>query len=109
MGDRLSKIILNTDDAILVLVQEYGVITYLILFLIIYAETGLLVFPFLPGDGLLFAIGVISGLGYLEIGWILLLLIIAATLGNYTSFAIGRYGQGLFRGTKNEKVKVCLL
>ena len=108
MGNRLSEIILNTDDAILALVQEYGMITYLILFLIVYAETGLLVFPFLPGDGLLFAIGVISGLGYLEIGWILLLLIIAATLGNYTSFAFGRYGQGLFKESKNERVKVYL-
>lgn len=105
MGNRLSEIILNTDDAILGLVLEYGVLTYLILFLIIYAETGLLVFPFLPGDGLLFSIGVISGLEYLDIWIILLLLIAAATLGNYTSYLIGHYGQRLFGETRNEKFR----
>jgi membrane-associated protein len=91
MWNRLLEIILATDDALLHLVQEYGVLTYMILFLIVYAETGLLFFPFLPGDGLLFSIGVVSGLGHLDPYVLTILVVIAAYLGNMTSYSIGRY------------------
>jgi membrane-associated protein len=87
------NLISATDDALLTMVTNYGVYTYLILFLIIYAETGLLAFPFLPGDGLLFSIGVISGLGNLHLGTVLLVLIFAAILGNLTSYLIGCHSR----------------
>lgn len=83
------NLISATDDALLSMVTNYGSYIYLILFLIVYAETGLLVFPFLPGDGLLFSIGVISGLGYIHLGTVLIVLIFAAILGNLTSYLIG--------------------
>jgi membrane-associated protein len=91
MWDTILEIILATDDALLHLVQEYGLLTYMILFLIVYAETGLLFFPFLPGDGLLFSIGVVCGLGHLDLYVLLLITITAAYLGNMTSYSFGRY------------------
>ncbi|MBK8501734.1 MAG: VTT domain-containing protein [Saprospiraceae bacterium] len=96
MWNRVLEIILTTDDALLHLVQEYGLLTYMILFVIVYAETGLLFFPFLPGDGLLFSIGVVSGLGHLDPYVLILLIITAAYLGNMTSYSFGRYSARYF-------------
>lgn len=79
------------------LIQDYGVWTYLILFLIIFCETGLVVTPFLPGDSLLFAVGTFAALGSLDLGLVILLLSVAAILGDALNYAIGyRLGPRVF-------------
>ena len=69
---------------------------YLVLFLIIFAETGFIFFPFLPGDGLLFSAGVIAASTAMSITLLVPILIIAAITGNITNYAVGRFfGKGL--------------
>ena len=70
--------------------SNYGTLTFVFLFIIIFAETGLVVTPFLPGDSLLFAAGMATALGKLNIILLLLLLILAAFLGNTVNYYIGR-------------------
>lgn len=86
----LLDIVLHLDAHLLALVQEYGVWVYAILFAIIFAETGLVVAPFLPGDSLLFVIGALCGMGSLELQIAMPLLIAAAFLGDNTNYWIGR-------------------
>jgi membrane-associated protein len=83
-------LVLHLDAHLLVLVQEYGMWVYAILFGIIFAETGLVVAPFLPGDSLLFVIGALCGMGSLELQVALPLLILAAFLGDNTNYWVGR-------------------
>jgi membrane-associated protein len=73
------------------LAQNYGRWVYLILFLIIFAETGLVVTPFLPGDSLLFVAGAVAAVGTMEVNKLVVVLIGAAFLGNYVNFQIGKY------------------
>ena len=73
------------------LAQNYGAWVYLILFLIIFAETGLVVTPFLPGDSLLFVAGAVAAVGMLAVNKLVGILILAAFLGNYVNFQIGKY------------------
>lgn len=83
-------IILHLDAHLLALVQEYGVWVYAILFVIIFAETGLVVAPFLPGDSLLFVTGALCGMGSLELQILMPLLIVAAFSGDNTNYWVGR-------------------
>ena len=83
-------IVLHLDTHLLVLVQQYGVWIYAILFAIIFAETGLVVTPFLPGDSLLFVIGALCGMGSLQLQVALPLLILAAFMGDNTNYWVGR-------------------
>ncbi|HMZ04397.1 MAG TPA: DedA family protein [bacterium] len=79
------------------LIQNYGTWTYLILFLIIFAETGLVVTPILPGDSLLFAAGAFAGLGYLDPWWLFILLTVAGIIGDSVNYAVGlRIGPKIF-------------
>lgn len=80
---------LHLDKHLLVFVQNYGTWTYLFLFLIIFCETGLVVTPFLPGDSLLFVAGALSATKSLDLGMTLLLLSIAAVLGDTVNYWIG--------------------
>ncbi len=90
-------LILNLDVHLLALVRDYGVWVYAILFLIIFAETGLVITPFLPGDSLLFVAGTLCGVGALEVSWLIPLLILAAFSGDNTNYWIGRtLGLSLF-------------
>ncbi len=73
------------------LAQNYGRWVYLILFLIIFAETGLVVTPFLPGDSLLFVAGAVAAVGTMEVNKLVVVLIAAAFIGNYVNFQIGKY------------------
>ncbi|KAF0204294.1 MAG: hypothetical protein FD173_1628 [Gallionellaceae bacterium] len=83
-------IILHLDAHLLVLVQDYGVWVYAILFAIIFAETGLVIAPFLPGDSLLFVTGALCGMGSLELQILMPLLVFAAFGGDNTNYWIGR-------------------
>jgi membrane-associated protein len=86
----LLDIILHLDAHLLALTQQYGIWVYAILFLIIYSETGLVVAPFLPGDSLLFVAGALCGMGALQLGWLVPLLVLAAFGGDNTNYWIGR-------------------
>lgn len=84
-------IILHLDKHLAVLVAQYGIWIYAILFFIIFSETGFVVLPFLPGDSLLFVAGALAALGGMDI-WILVgVLSTAAVLGNMVNYQIGRY------------------
>jgi membrane-associated protein len=85
------NIFLNLDETIANFLKEYGTWTYAILFLIIFIETGLVVMPFLPGDSLLFVAGSFAALGDFNIGYLILLLVVAAVLGDNTNYWIGKY------------------
>ena len=86
----LINIVLNLDTHLLTLTQQYGVWVYAILFLIIFSETGLIVFPFLPGDSLLFVAGALCGIAALDVSILLPLLIFAAFAGDNTNYWTGR-------------------
>lgn len=85
------EFLINAEDHLLEFSHQYGMWIYVLLFLIVYSETGLVVMAFLPGDGLLFSAGVIAASGAIDIEWVLILLFIAAVLGNTSNFFIGRY------------------
>jgi len=89
--------ILHIDRHLAELSLQYGVWIYVILFLIVFCETGLVVTPFLPGDSLLFAAGGIAAVGSMNIHLMVVLLIAAAILGDAANFTIGKYfGARLF-------------
>jgi membrane-associated protein len=81
---------LNLDKHLIELVSEYGRSVYVLLFAVIFAETGLVVTPLLPGDSLLFAAGAIAATGALDVWLLLVLLSAAAILGDAVNYAIGR-------------------
>lgn len=83
--------ILHIDKYLDLIIQNYGSLIYLILFFIIFAETGFVITPFLPGDSLLFAVGSFAGKGSLNFWTVYFLLLIAAILGNLVNFHIGYY------------------
>jgi membrane-associated protein len=87
----LIDLVVHLDDHLQALVVSYGAWVYLILFLIVFCETGLVVTPFLPGDSLLFVAGAIAAAGGMNIHLLVLLLIIAAILGDAVNYSIGHY------------------
>ncbi len=84
-------IVLHLDKHLQMLVQNYGTWVYLILFAIVFCETGLVVTPFLPGDSLLFVAGALAAAGGMNVHLLVVLLIIAAILGDAVNYSIGRY------------------
>jgi membrane-associated protein len=87
----LIDFILNVDQHLQTFVQNYGAWVYALLFLIIFTETGVVVMPFLPGDSLLFVVGALCGVGLMSLPLAMVLLVIAAVLGDQTNYTIGRY------------------
>src|SRR5690606_13539427 len=83
--------LLHIDQYLGLWVEQYGAWIYLILFLIIFGETGLVVLPFLPGDSLLFIAGAFGASGLLNPVALALLLFVAAILGNTVNYHVGRY------------------
>ena len=83
--------ILHVDVHLASFVQTYGAWVYALLFLIIFVETGVVVMPFLPGDSLLFVVGALCGAGLMNLPLVIVLLIVAAILGDQCNYLIGRY------------------
>ncbi len=89
---------LHIDKNLVLLVDNYGLLIYLILFLVIFCETGLVVAPLLPGDSLLFAAGGLAAIGSMNILVLFLLLLLAAILGDTVNYWIGHYlGPRVFK------------
>jgi len=84
-------VVLHLDQHLQALVASHGAWIYLILFLIVFCETGLVVTPFLPGDSLLFVAGTVAASGGMDIHLLVLLLIIAAVLGDAVNYGVGHY------------------
>jgi len=82
--------IMHIDKYLSLLVQQYGILTYVILFLIIFLETGLVVTPLLPGDSMLFAAGAIAAIGSMNIFTLLIVVYFAAILGDTVNYHIGK-------------------
>jgi membrane-associated protein len=96
---RLIDLFVHLDDHLKGIVQDYGTWTYLILFAVVFCETGLVVTPILPGDSLLFAAGALAGLGWLDPTLLFLLLSAAAIAGDTVNYWIGAYvGPRAFSG-----------
>lgn len=87
----LFDFIIHIDKHLAEIMQDYGTLTYAILFLIVFCETGLVVTPFLPGDSLLFAAGALAPIGGLNVYLLSVLLFIAAVIGDTVNYAVGKY------------------
>ena len=87
----LIDFILHVDKHLATFVQAYGPWVYALLFVIVFVETGVVVMPFLPGDSLLFVVGTLCGAGLMSLPLAMVLLIVAAVLGDQTNYLIGRH------------------
>ena len=88
--NEIFHILFHTNEALFAVVSDNVYAAYLFIFLIIFLETGLIVFPFLPGDGFLFSIGVIAASSTLNIFIVIPLLILAAVIGNLLNYQVGK-------------------
>ncbi len=92
--------VLHFDKHLLDFVRDYGTWVYAILFTIVFAETGFIVTPFLPGDSLLFAAGALCATGDLSMTAMLALLVLAAFAGNTVNYSVGRFiGPRVFQSS----------
>src|SRR5437870_1992100 len=97
-------VILHLNKYLPDLVQSYGTLIYVILFVVIFCETGLVVTPILPGDSLLFTVGALCATAKLDIGFSYLLLTAAALMGDHSNYWIGRFfGPNVFGKFINRK------
>ncbi len=99
----LVDFILHVDRYLKEFVDAYGGWVYALLFLIIFVETGLVVMPFLPGDSLLFVVGAMCGVGLMSLPLAMLLLTVAAILGDQVNYSIGRYFGPKVFGWQNSR------
>lgn len=103
MLESFIDLFLHADEHLAEFAASYGWWIYGLLFAIIFAETGLVVTPILPGDSLLFATGALAALGILDVWVVLVLLIVAAILGDAVNYAIGRRaGPRIFTAEAND-------
>lgn len=99
-------VLLHLDKYLSVVIESYGLMTYVILFCIIFAETGLVVMPFLPGDSLLFVAGAFAATGALDIKLLLITLSVAAMLGDTVNYTIGKFiGQKIYETENSRFIK----
>ncbi|MBN1052837.1 MULTISPECIES: DedA family protein [unclassified Clostridium] len=102
-ASQIVDIFIHMNKYIGMIINNYGMQTYLILFIVVFCETGLVVTPFLPGDSLIFAAATFAAMGALNIYILVILLIVAAILGDTVNYEIGRlFGNKLI---KNNIVK----
>lgn len=93
----LISFIIHIDKHLDTLIDMFGLMTYVILFLIVFCETGLVVTPFLPGDSLLFAIGAFAARGSLSLSACYILMLLAAVMGDTVNYHIGKkFGQMIY-------------
>ena len=103
---QLIDVVLHLDRYLQSIVEQYGVLTYIILFCIIFAETGFVITPFLPGDSLIFAAGAFAAIGLFDFKLVLVLLIGAAILGDTVNYEIGRHiGRRILAKKANRFIK----
>jgi len=107
--DTIYHILFHTNEALYAIVSENVWEAYLFLFLIIFLETGLIVFPFLPGDGLLFSAGVIAASSDMSIILLIPILILAAVLGNHFNYQIGKQIENKIEQSQNKLVQKYLV
>jgi membrane-associated protein len=94
---KLIDFIMHVDAYLGIFLQNYGALTYLLLFVIVFIETGLVITPFLPGDSLIFVAGAFAAKGYLNVFLLFLILIGAAILGDTLNYWIGSFfGEKIF-------------
>ncbi|CAM4109144.1 DedA family protein [Lederbergia lenta] len=86
----LISFILHIDEHLVEIIQIFDVWSYVILFLIVFVETGIVIFPFLPGDSLLFASGTLAALDAFNIGLLVIVFFVAAVLGDTVNYHIGK-------------------
>jgi len=91
MLENLIPLLLHIDQNMVAVIQEYGIWTYFILFFIIFFETGFVIFPFLPGDSLLFVGGAAAAGGMLDITWLVAAVTLGAVIGDTVNYWIGNY------------------
>jgi len=93
---------LHIDKNLVLIIAKYGTLTYIMLFGVIFMETGLVVTPFLPGDSLLFAAGALAAMGSFDIAFLWILMAAAAVLGDTVNYWVGhKLGRGVFeKGSK---------
>ncbi len=97
-------VVLHMDEHLPQIINDFGIWTYLILFIVIFCETGLVITPFLPGDSLIFLLGALAKTGDINFPAIIAVLMLAAVLGDTCNYEIGRFfGAKLF---KNENSKI---
>lgn len=87
---QFANLVLHIDKFLGVFIHEYGAWVYAVLFLIVFCETGLVVLPFLPGDSLLFIGGAFCATGEMNLGLLIVLLLVAAVVGNTVNYMVGR-------------------
>ncbi|WP_197328168.1 VTT domain-containing protein [Ralstonia syzygii] len=96
---QLIDIVLHVDKSLGMLIQQYGAWVYVLLFAIVFAETGLVVLPFLPGDTLLFIAGAMCATGQMDAWLLIALLVTAAVTGNTVNYFVGSWiGPKVFDG-----------
>ena len=105
MMNEIYHILFHTNEAIFAIVSENVWEAYLLLFLIVFLETGLIVFPFLPGDGLLFSAGVIAASSSMNILILVPILIFAAIIGNHFNYRIGKLVGNRIEHSHNKLVQ----
>lgn len=88
------EIIIHIDRYLDLVIRSFGNWSYLLFFIIIFAETGLIITPFLPGDSLLFAMGALGAIGSFNLLWLFIVLVIAAIIGDSVNYSLGKlFGQ----------------
>lgn len=98
------KFLLHFDDSLTYIINLFGPLTYVFLFLVVFAETGLVVIPFLPGDSLLFAVGTLAAENYLNILIAYVTLLVAAIVGDTVNYWIGHHLGSKVFSKENSKI-----
>lgn len=90
MIEQMISFILHIDQHLVEIIKDFGNWTYVVLFTIVFVETGLVIFPFLPGDSLLFAAGALAALGALNLPLLITVFFVAAVVGDTVNYEIGK-------------------